>query len=80
MKLIRVPVLSICAEGDNFIASQKGCEKFFNEFNNKKNKFIICSKSSGFKENYNHSSIFLSRNAAEEVWPIASKWIEQNKK
>jgi len=80
MKLIRIPILSICAKGDNFIAPPKGCEEFFNEFNNENNKFVVCSKSNGFKENYNHGSIFLSRNAAEEVWGISLKWIEQNRK
>lgn len=80
MQLIKIPVLSICAEGDRFIAPKQGCEKFISGFNNENNQLIVCSIKNGFKENYNHSRTILSKNASKEIWKIALEWIEKNKR
>ena len=79
MRLITTPVLSICAEGDKFIAPKTGCEKFIRSFNNENNKLIVCSIKNGFEEDYNHSRTILSRNASKEIWKIALNWIETTK-
>ena len=41
MNRVNVPILSICAKGDNFIAPKKGCKKFLNAFQNKENKLLF---------------------------------------
>lgn len=76
MNVITLPILSICAEGDRFIAPKEGCEKFIKAFNNQNNKFIVCSMAHGFKEDYDHSRTILSKNASKEIWDIVLKWIE----
>jgi len=72
---IEIPILSICAESDKFIAPKQGCYQFLKSFKNNENKFVVCSKENGFKEDYSHSRIILSRNASKEVWQICRDWI-----
>ncbi|MBQ4804150.1 alpha/beta fold hydrolase [Aquimarina sp. MMG015] len=79
MNSINVPILSICAQGDDFIAPRKGCEKFLNAFDNKQNKLLFFSKENGNLENYNHSRILKSQNSKKEIWPIVTNWITQRK-
>jgi predicted alpha/beta hydrolase len=78
MKSIRIPILSISGEGDKFIAPQKGVLAYLNAFENPKNKFLHCSLSKGFREDYNHRSILLSKNARNEIWGLVQNWIEFN--
>lgn len=80
MNTIKVPILSICAQNDRFIAPVSGCKLFLESFRNTRNKLLICSISNGFKEDYSHSRIILSQNAAKEVWPLALNWIQSNPK
>ncbi|AUC77787.1 alpha/beta hydrolase [Olleya sp. Bg11-27] len=75
MDKIKIPILSICAKGDNFIAPKEGCKKFLNAFKNKHNKFIFYSKEAGHLENYTHSRIIKSRNSKQEIWSIVDRWI-----
>ncbi len=75
MPKIKVPILSICAEGDSFIAPKEGCEKFLNAFGNEKNKLIFYSKENGNLENYNHSRILKSTSSKKEIWPVVENWI-----
>lgn len=78
MNTIKIPILSICAKGDRFIAPKIGCEKFLNAFENDQNKLLYCSKENGNLEDYNHSRIIKSQNAKKELWPIAYNWIKTN--
>ncbi len=72
---ITIPILSICAKGDTFIAPKIGCEQFLNAFQNSKNKLLFCAIENGFSENYNHGRIILSKNAKKEIYPIVLDWI-----
>ncbi len=80
MQFITIPILSICGEGDKFIAPKRGCEKFINAFNNKNNKLVVCSVENGFNEDYNHSRTILSKNASREIWKLSLDWIEKARK
>jgi len=77
MEKIKIPILSICGGGDTFIAPKEGCEKFLNAFQNPKNKLLYCTKSNGYKEDYNHSRILQSRNSKAEIWNIALGWLKE---
>ena len=78
MKEIRVPILSICAKGDRFIAPTTGCEKFLKAFKNKANQLLVFSKENGNLEDYNHSRILKSQHAKQEIFPRIMQWILQN--
>lgn len=77
MPSIEVPILSICAKGDTFIAPVEGCRRFLNAFKDPKNKLLVCSKEDGYLEDYNHSRILHSSNARKEIWPKVLAWIEK---
>ncbi|WP_296403875.1 alpha/beta fold hydrolase [Psychrobacter sp.] len=79
MPNITVPIYSICGTGDS-VAPPRGCLKYLQAFKNSKNQFREFGTAHGNLENYNHTRIFLSRNAATEVWPSALDWIERNSK
>ncbi|WP_298418214.1 alpha/beta fold hydrolase [uncultured Kordia sp.] len=79
MNKINIPILSICAQGDNFIAPKEGCEKFLKAFENEENKLLFYSKKNGNLENYNHSRILKSKNSKKEIWPIVENWISNKR-
>jgi predicted alpha/beta hydrolase len=79
MNKIAIPILSICAKGDRFIAPKQGCKEFIEAFNNKFNKILFVSKENGNLEDYNHSRILKSQNSKKELWPIVLKWILEKK-
>lgn len=74
---VKVPILSICAKGDDFIAPKIGCELFLNAFKNPENQLLYCSIENGFKEDYNHSRVLQSRNSRAEIWPKVEEWLNQ---
>ena len=75
MTTIKIPILSICSKGDTMIAPKEGCIDFLNAFDNSANELLFCSKENGFKENYDHSRIILSKNSSNEIWPRVLEWI-----
>lgn len=77
---ITTPIYAISAKGDTFIAPTSGCKLFLNSFNNSANVFREFSTDYGDLENYNHSRVILSGNAAKEIWPTIAAWIEMHTK
>ncbi|MBO1531311.1 alpha/beta fold hydrolase [Psychrobacter sp. F1192] len=78
MAMITTPIYAISGSGDHLIAPSHGCQLFFDEFNHSANIFYEFSKSNGHLEDYNHSRIMASRNAAKEVWPTVATWIDKH--
>lgn len=76
MPKINFPILSICGEGDTFIAPVQGCQKFLDAFQNPQNQLLFCGKSTGYLENYSHDRILHSSSARKEIWPKVLEWIE----
>lgn len=80
MPLITTPIYAISAKGDNLISPTPGCQLFFDDFDNPASVFREYSISNGDLEDYSHSRIMISRNAAKEVWPTVAAWIEKHTK
>ena len=78
MPSITTPIYAISAKGDHFIAPPSGCQLFLEDFDNPTNVFCEFAIANGHLEDYNHSRIILSRNAAKEVWPTIAAWIEKH--
>ena len=78
MSKIKTPIYAISAKGDHFIAPANGCHLFLNDFDNPANDFREFSISNGDLEDYNHSRIIMSRNAATEIWPTVAAWIDKH--
>lgn len=75
MTAVQVPILSICGEGDTFIAPLAGCRRFLDAFDNPNNQLLYCSKENGFAEAYTHSRLIRSRNAQRELYPRVVEWM-----
>ncbi|TXD84287.1 alpha/beta hydrolase [Subsaximicrobium wynnwilliamsii] len=78
MKSIQIPILSICAKGDHFIAPKEGCQQYLEAFENPQNKLIYFALENGNLEDYSHSRIILSRNSEKEIYPVVLKWIHES--
>lgn len=78
MHTIKIPILSICAKGDAFIAPKIGCEQFLKAFDNDNNQLYYCAVENGNLEDYNHSRIILSKNSQKELYPLVLDWIDKN--
>ena len=78
MPTITTPIYAISAKGDNFISPTSGCQLFFDKFANPKNVFREYSITNGNLDDYTHSRIMISRNAATEIWPTVAAWIAQH--
>ena len=78
MPSLRMPIFSICAQGDRFIAPPSGCRLFIDAFENERNSFLVCGQETGFNENFNHSRVVLSRDAEKQIWPLVLDWINMN--
>ncbi|MBX2838912.1 MAG: alpha/beta hydrolase [Gammaproteobacteria bacterium] len=69
------PTLMLSGSGDMFIAPPEGCRALFDKIGSANKKYTECGLSTGFLENYSHSRIISSRNAAKEIWPLISAWL-----
>jgi len=78
MPNITIPVYAISARGDTFISPTHGCQMLFDDFKNPANVFREYSLSQGDLDDYTHSRIMISRNAAKEIWPTVANWIERH--
>lgn len=75
---IQTPILSICGEGDTFIAPVEGCRQYLAAFNNPANHLLYCSTANGFAEAYTHSRLLHSRNAQRELYPRVLDWMQRH--
>lgn len=78
MSMITTPVYAISAKGDHFISPTRGCQLFLDDFANPNNVFREYSINHGDLDDYTHSRIMISRNAATEIWPTVAAWIEKH--
>lgn len=78
MPKITTPIYAISARGDTFVSPTGGCRLFFEGFDNPANVFREYALEHGDLDDYTHSRIMISRNAATEIWPTVTAWIEQH--
>lgn len=78
MPNITVPIYSIAAAGDTSVAPPNSCQIFLDSYHNPANQFREFAVNKGDLEDYNHSRIMMSRNAATEIWPTVLAWIERH--
>lgn len=78
MPTITTPIYALAAQGDTFIAPPRGCQLFLETFANPNNQFREWAVDHGDLEDYSHSRVMMSRNAAKEIWPTVLAWIERH--
>lgn len=74
MKDINIPTCLI-AGGNDLIAPPNGCQQIFQSLGSSKKKYVLCSKATGYMENYNHPRLIASQNSKTEIWPIVLEFI-----
>jgi len=78
MPTITTPIYALAAQGDTFIAPPRGCQLFLETFANPNNQFREWAVGHGDLEDYSHSRVMMSRNAAKEIWPTVLAWLEKH--
>ncbi len=74
IKNIRIPTLLISGERD-LIAPPKGCQQIFKSLGSTQKKYVLCSKATGYSEDYNHPRLIASQNSKKEIWPMVLEYI-----
>jgi oxygen-independent coproporphyrinogen-3 oxidase len=72
---IHIPTLLI-AGGKDIIAPPSGCNQIFQALGSTQKTYVLCSKSTGFIEDYNHPRLIASQNSKTEIWPIILEFIQ----
>ena len=78
MHQMTMPIYSIAATGDDFVAPPSGCLLYLNDYQNPNNQFREFGIDNGDLDNYSHSRVLMSRNSAKEIWPTVLAWIEKH--
>ena len=68
-----IPALAFGAQKDKGDPA-KSCDKLIKAFG-EKSQFHLLSKKNGYKQDYNHVDMVVSKPAEEEVWPKAIEWM-----
>lgn len=71
---IECPVLGIGSKGDT-VDPAKGCEALVMAMGAKDKTFVTLAKQNGFKQDYDHVGMLVSKDAQSEVWPLISGWL-----
>ncbi len=75
---IHIPTVLI-AGGNDLIAPPNGCQQMFQSLGSTQKKYVLCSKATGYMEDYNHPRLIASQNAKVEIWPIVLEFISSLK-
>jgi pimeloyl-ACP methyl ester carboxylesterase len=75
LREIDVPALCLAGAGDRFIAPVRGCRRLFDSLGSRDKQFVLCGRSDGFAEDYDHTRIIASRAAGQEIWPVIATWM-----
>lgn len=71
---VRCPVLAVVGGADK-VDPPEGCERLLTHMSSKDVTYCRADKSRGFKEDYNHPGIVVSKAARDEVWPLVHDWL-----
>ncbi len=74
---VRVPVLALAGGGDRLVAPAAACRHLLDACGGDDRSFVLCGKAQGFRENYNHNRLLVSRGAQADVWPLIGDWMEK---
>lgn len=71
---LTMPVLSISGSKDD-VDPAEGVEFLMNKFASDDKTFKLLSKAAGNLKDYDHVGMVVSKEAAQEVWPMVSDWL-----
>lgn len=71
---VQAPALAIAGLGDT-VDPATGCEKLLAHFGSEDRRFIAAGRATGFREDYTHPGIVVSKSAQAEIWPLVTDWL-----
>lgn len=69
-----IPLLAVIAVADKSDPA-RACKKFADLYGGANKEKLLLGKADGFKRNYGHVNMVISKDAAEEVWPRIADWL-----
>ncbi len=72
---VTVPILGIAGAGDRLIAPPDACRRFMDALASADKEIVVCGRSTGYAEDYDHARLVASRGAVREVWPRVIQWL-----
>jgi len=72
--LLQEQIQAIAGAKDR-IAPSEGCRALVNSLGSIEKSFVLCSKESGYQEDYTHPRLIASQNAKKEIWPMILAFI-----
>lgn len=77
LRRVTAPVLALAGAGDLVVAPPRVCARLLEACGSADRTFVTCGRAAGFKENYGHNRVLVSRGAREDVWPLIAEWMER---
>lgn len=74
---VTAPILALAGGGDRLVAPPRVCERLLAACGSRDKTFVVCGRTQGFSENYDHNRVLVSRGARAEVWPLIADWLER---
>ena len=78
LEKVSAPVLSVAA-GNDKNDPPEGCRTLLNAFGSRDKRFVILSRKEGFSRDYDHIGMIVSKEAAREVWPLLTTWMDERR-
>jgi len=76
---LQMPVLALGGGGDT-VDPPSGVRFLAEKFSSKDRTFKLLAKADGFAQDYDHVGMVVSRQAANEVWPLVADWMGKRAK
>lgn len=76
---VSVPLISLAGAEDRN-DPPAGCRILLDAFGGQDKEFVILSRDHGFQKDYDHIGMVVSKEAAQEVWPLLAKWMDNRRR
>jgi pimeloyl-ACP methyl ester carboxylesterase len=80
LRKVPTPALCFAGAGDDRIAPVEGCRRLFDALGGTDKSLVVCGRTHGFSEDYDHARIVASRGARQEIWPRILGWLQERSK
>lgn len=74
---LKNPYLGVAGNGDRLFAPPDACRGLYEMIGSADKTFLLCGRSTGFSEDFDHTGIMIRRSARAELWPRLLEWIER---
>lgn len=73
---VELPLLAVGGAGDRWLAPPEAVRDLAGRFGSEDRTVVLAGTRQGFREDYGHAELLVSRNARQEIWPLLRDWLE----